>query len=79
MKGFPTREEVERVKKMFPIGSRVRLIHMDDPYSTLSPGDTGSITHIDDIATVHVKWDCGSSLGLVYGEDSFEILKGESV
>lgn len=25
----------------------------------------------DDIGTIHVGWDCGSSLGLVYGVDQF--------
>jgi hypothetical protein len=27
---------------------------------------------VDDAGTVHVRWDCGSGLGLVYGEDMYE-------
>lgn len=56
---------------MYPAGTRVRLLHMDDtqapPYNTL-----GTIKNIDDMGTIHVSWDTGSSLGLVYGIDRFE-------
>ena len=24
---------------------------------------------VDDIGTIHVDWDCGSGLGIAYGED----------
>ncbi|EOS23538.1 hypothetical protein C806_03044 [Lachnospiraceae bacterium 3-1] len=66
---FPDRETVERIRKMYPIGTRVELIHMDDPYSRLKPGDKGTVRLVDDTATVFVDWDCGSGLGIVYGED----------
>ena len=66
---FPDRETVERVRKMYPKGTRVELIHMDDPYSRLKPGDKGTVRSVDDTATVFVDWDCGSGLGVVYGVD----------
>ena len=44
---------------------------MIDPYSTLKSGDEGTVISVDDIGTLHVKWDSGSSLGLVFGEDSY--------
>ena len=66
---FPDRETVERVRKMYPKGTRVELIHMDDPYSRLRPGDKGTVRLVDDTATVFVDWDCGSGLGVVYGVD----------
>jgi hypothetical protein len=47
------------------IGRRIRLDFTADPYTTLRAGDEGTIDHIDDIGTVFVKWDNGSSLGLV--------------
>jgi hypothetical protein len=56
------------------VGKRVRLISMDDPYSKLVEGDEGTITHVDDIGTIHVRWDNGSGLGLIPGEDKFVIL-----
>lgn len=66
---FPSRETVERVRKMYPKGCRVKLVSMDDPYSSLKPGDIGTVRFVDDTGTVFVNWDCGSSLGIVYGED----------
>jgi hypothetical protein len=42
---------------------------MDDPYSKLCPGDKGTVSCVDDTGTVFVNWDCGSSLGAVYGVD----------
>lgn len=56
------------------IGRRVRLIRTSDPYTDLRMGDEGTIDFVDDLGTVHVKWDTGSSLGLVRGEDSWELL-----
>ena len=44
---------------------------MDDPYNKkLVPGCRGTVRWVDDWGTIHVNWDCGSSLGVVYGEDS---------
>lgn len=54
----------------FP-GCRVELIHMDDAYNRdLVPGCQGTVVAVDDIGTIHVQWDCGSSLDVVYGKDS---------
>lgn len=62
---------LERLRERFPSGARVELTHMNDPWSTKPcEGDTGTVIAVDDIGTIHVKWDCGSSLGVVYGEDS---------
>lgn len=56
-------------------GKRVRLIDMKDPYpGKLVPGSEGMIEFIDDVGTIHMRWDCGSSLGLVPGVDKFIIL-----
>ena len=48
---------------------------MYDPYNTtLKPGDEGTVTVIDAQGTIFVDWECGSSLGLIYGEDLFEVI-----
>ena len=54
---------------MFKIGDRVQLVSTTDPYTSLKPGDKGTVRHIDDLGTIHINWDCGSSLGMVPGED----------
>lgn len=67
---FPRREIVESIKARYPKGCRVQLVEMNDPYSKLRSGEKGTVKFVDDIGTIHVSWDCGSSLGVVYGEDS---------
>lgn len=54
----------------------MRLVICDDPHARwLRPGDTGTVTSVDDLGTVHVRWDDGSSLGLVAeAGDEFEII-----
>ena len=71
MLGFPSKEVVERLKKEYPKGTRIVLISMDDPYSRLVSGDKGTVNYVDAGGTIHMKWDRGSRLGLVYGVDSF--------
>lgn len=66
---FPPRSVVERIRDHYPKGARVELLSMSDPYSKLMPGDQGTVICVDDIGTVHIAWDCGSSLGAAYGED----------
>ncbi len=65
-----SRETVARLKESYPKGCRVELVHMNDPFNTkLTPGCKGTVVAVDDIGTIHVQWDCGSSLGVAYGED----------
>lgn len=68
---FPSRNIVEYVRKTYPAGCRVRLVSMND---TQAPpiGTEGTVRYVDDIATVHVAWENGSSLGAAYGEDRIE-------
>lgn len=75
---FPNRTAVETVRGNFPAGSRVELVRMDDPYSRLKPGSKGTVQSVDDTGTIHVRWDCGSSLGVVYGEDSCRRIGSEN-
>lgn len=70
MNEFPSQTIVARIRAEYPAGCRVVLVSMGpDPYSRLKPGDEGTVFHVDDTGTVHVKWDCGSTLGMVYSED----------
>ena len=63
--------QLEQLRKEYPIGTRVELIHMDDPYNKkLVPGCKGTVRWVDDWGTIHVNWECGSGLGVVYDEDA---------
>ena len=55
-------------------GKRVRLLSCSDPWTKLEPGSEGTVWMVDDIGTVHVDWDSGSSLGLVPGEDRWVVI-----
>lgn len=55
-------------------GSRIQLIKTDDQYTNLIPGSFGIIDHIDSTGTIFVKWEDGSSLGLIPGIDDFRIV-----
>ena len=68
MNRFPSKETVERIRKDFPSGSRIELLKMDDPQAPPT-GSLGTVIAVDDIGSILVKWDCGSSLNVVYGED----------
>ncbi len=69
MNGFPSRAVVESLRRIYPEGTRVALVRMDDPYTKLQPGDEGAVIAVDDIGTVHIQWDNGSTLGAAYGAD----------
>jgi hypothetical protein len=74
MNNFPSKEEVERLRREYPTGTRVELITMDDPYTKLKPGDRATIHGVDHARNILCKWDCGSTLSLIPGIDKFRVL-----
>lgn len=68
MMKFPSREIVERVRREFPTGCRVELVKMDDAQAP-PIGTRGTVIGVDDTGSVMVRWDNGSGLHVVYGED----------
>lgn len=65
------------LKRRYNKGDRVELVKMDDPHVTIPVGTKGTVCSVDDIATIHVNWDNGSSLGVAYGEDIVRKIRGE--
>lgn len=75
MRGFPTREQVNQIKDQYPIGTVIELTaDMDDPYHPIEQGMRGEIVAIDDTGTFMMKWQNGSSLGVLPFEDSFKVI-----
>lgn len=65
---FPSRETVERIRKQYPVGCRVELLRMDDVQAP-PIGTKGTVRYVDDLGSLGVAWDNGSSLQVVHGED----------
>ena len=65
---FPSRQIIERIKAEYPVGTRVELVKMDDMQAP-PLGTRGTVIGVDDIGSIMVKWDNGSGLHIVYGED----------
>lgn len=69
-----SKKELQTLKSKFPTGKRITLDYLDDPYASNMPtGLKGTIQAIDDTGTIHVKWDNGSTLGIIYNIDKFHI------
>ena len=74
---FPSKETVERIRKEYPVGTRVELVQMDDPQA--SPvGTKGTVRGVDDIGSIMVAWDNGSGLSVAFGEDLCRKVKNAS-
>ena len=67
---------LEDLRERYPEGTRVELVRMEDPQAP-PVGTKGTVTAVDDIGTIHVNWDTGSTLGIAYGEDQCRVLVGE--
>lgn len=75
MRGFLTQEQVSRIKERYPIGTVIELTaDMEDNYNSIPKGMHGEVIGIDDIGTLHMKWQNGSGLGVIVGEDSFKVI-----
>lgn len=58
------------VEELFPVGTRIILIHMDDAQAP-PRGTKGTVTGVDDLGDLLVDWDNGSGLKAILGEDIF--------
>ena len=65
---FPSKETVERIRREYPRGTRVELIRMEDRQAP-PPGTQGTVLGVDDTGSLLMRWDNGSGLNAVYGED----------
>lgn len=70
---FPSREIVEKLRKEYPVGARVELVRMDDPQAP-PIGTKGTVSGVDDTGSIMVRWENGSNLNVVYGEDICRIV-----
>lgn len=65
---FPNKETVERIRREYSAGARVELVRMEDVQSP-PVGTKGTVLGVDDTGSLLMRWDTGSGLNVVYGED----------
>jgi hypothetical protein len=63
-----SKKRIEVLKLQYPKGCTVELVHMDDEQAP-PKGTKGVVIQVDDIGTMHVAWETGSTLGVVPGVD----------
>lgn len=64
----PSKETVKRLRRDYPTGTHVELIHMDDVQAP-PPGTIGVVLGVDDAGSLLMRWSNGSGLNVVYGAD----------
>jgi len=65
------KNQLENLRKQYPIECVVKLISMDDSFAP-KVGTLGKVFYVDDTGTIHVNWTNGSTLGVVFGVDKIE-------
>lgn len=66
---------MERAEREQLRGRRVVLVYCTDQYTDLEPGVEGTVSLIDDMGTWHIRWDNGSTLGMIAeAGDRWELL-----
>lgn len=76
MQGFPTQEQVKRIREQYPVGTRIELDGMDNERD-MPPGLMGTVKYVDDAGQLGMVWDSGRSLSLIPGVDRFHIIRDE--
>ena len=66
--------DVNEIKAMYPKGTRIELIHMDD-FAPVPSGTKGTVEYVDDMGQIGMKWDNGRTLALIPEADEFKIIK----
>lgn len=65
---YPSRETVEGIRREYPAGTRVELLRMDDAQAPPA-GMKGTVLGVDDTGSLLMRWDNGSGLNVIHGED----------
>ena len=76
MNNYPTKAQVERIRKSYPVDTRVELTApMEDPYTKIEVGDKATVVGVDDMGHILCRWDNGEGLSVIIGVDGFRIVE----
>ena len=66
------------LREQFPEGTRVQLREdMESDAGVMKAGDIGTLEHIDDAGTFHIRMNDGAEVGLTMDRDGFDMLPPE--
>lgn len=68
-----SKRELALLRGKFKKGDRVRLLEMIDEQAP-KVGTTGTVVGVDDLGSILIKWDNGSSLNVLYRIDKCEVI-----
>lgn len=68
------RRQAQCYKQEYPAGTRILLLSMGSDPRPVEDNTRGTVSCVDDIGTLHCKFDNGRQLGVIPGEDSFRKL-----
>lgn len=69
-----SREQVETLKNLYTVGTRIRLALMVGEPQMIS-GMEGTVTGVDDMGQIHMRWDNGGSLAINPELDIYEVIE----
>lgn len=58
-------KKIEALKETYKKGDRVRLLNMESDYYLIPRGAEGTVEMVDDIGSIHVKWDNGMEVAVL--------------
>ena len=72
---IPSENELDRIRKEYPVGTIIELISMSDKFAPLK-GTLGEIIGVDDLGDLEMLWSTGSSLKVILSEDRIRKVNG---
>ena len=69
----------EEYRKSHPPGTRLMLLGTTEKLQPIPIGMKGTVSHIDDMAQIHMEWDNGRTLAILPEEDLFRKLTEEEL
>lgn len=66
-----SKEMINKLEEKYSIGTRVKLIEMEDDQAP-PIGTLGTVYGVDDIGSILVEWDNGSTLNVILRVDKIE-------
>lgn len=62
------KDRLEQLRKRYPEGTKIELVEMDDVQAP-PVGTVGIVQGVDDLGSLLVRWENGSSLSVIDGVD----------